>query len=80
MNWQKHLLLILQLQHKTWKTDYMEVGCHRGMMVNEDITEGSNSYEKRENLQIFRLFIEKNENSVQEEIKCRRTSSRHDCK
>ena len=30
----------------TTKTKYMEVGRHRGMMVNEHITIGSNSYEK----------------------------------
>ena len=70
MNWQKHLLLILQLQHKTWKTDYMEVGCHRGMMVNEDITEGSNSYEKLKTLKYVGSLLT-NQNYIQEETKCR---------
>ena len=30
----------------TGKTKYMEIGCHRGMIANEHIRIGSNSYEK----------------------------------
>jgi hypothetical protein len=30
----------------TGKPKYMEIGRHRGMMTNENITEDSNSYEK----------------------------------
>ena len=34
----------------TGKTKYMERGCHRGMITNEHIRIGSNSYEKVKNL------------------------------
>ena len=30
----------------TWKTKYMEIGRHRGMIANAHIKIGSNSYEK----------------------------------
>ena len=44
----------------TGKTKYMEIGCNQGMIVNDHIRIGSNSYEKVTN-----------QNSIQEEIKCR---------
>ena len=43
----------------TGKTKYMEIGRNRGMKTNAHIKIGSNSYEKSENLEILRLFIDK---------------------
>ena len=37
---------VIGLAVNTGKTKYMEIGCHRGMIVNEYIKIGSNSYEK----------------------------------
>ena len=48
----------------------MEIGRHRGMIASEHTRIGSNSYKKRKNLQIFRLFSE-NQNYIQDEIKSR---------
>ena len=52
------------------KTKYMETELHRGMIANEHIKIGRNSYE---NVKTFTylgsLLI--NKNSIQEEIKCR---------
>ena len=53
------------------KTKYMEIGRHRGMIANAHINKiGSNSYEK---LKIFKYLgsLLTNQNSIQEEIKCR---------
>ena len=36
----------ISLAVNTGKTKYMEIGCHRGMIANEHIKIGSNSYEK----------------------------------
>ena len=48
----------------------MEVGRHRGMIENAHIKIGSNSYEK---VKIFKYLgsLLKNQNYIQEEIKCR---------
>ena len=43
----------------TRKTKYMDIGRHRGMILNEHIRIGSNSYEKVKNLYIFRNFSDK---------------------
>ena len=45
----------------------MEVGHHQGMMTNEHITVGRNSYEK---VKTFKTLLT-NQNSIQEVIKCR---------
>ena len=52
------------------KTKYMKLGRHRGMMVNEHIKIGSNSYEKVKTF-IYVGSLLTNQNSIQEEIKCR---------
>ena len=54
----------------TGKTNYIEVGCHHGMMANEHILVGSNLYEKVKTLKCFG-FLLTNQNSIQEEIKCK---------
>ena len=54
----------------TGKTKYMEIGRHRGMMANAHIKIGSNSYEKLKTFKYLGSFLT-NQNSVQEEIKCR---------
>ena len=48
----------------------MEIGCHRGMIANEHITVGSNSYEKVKTFIYLRSLLKK-QNYIQEEIKCR---------
>ena len=49
---------------------YMKIGRHRGMIANEPIGIGSNSYEK---VKIFKYLgsLVTNQNSIQNEIKCR---------
>ena len=54
----------------TGKTKYMETGRHRGMVANEHIRIGSNSYEKVKSSKYVGSLV-KNQNSIQEEIKCR---------
>ena len=55
---------------KTRKTKSMEVGRCRGMMVNEHITVGSNSYEKVKTSKYVDFSLT-NQNSIHEEMKCR---------
>ena len=50
------------------KTKYMEIGRHRGMMTNEHMTVGSNSYEKVETFKYLGSLLT-NQNSIHEEIK-----------
>ena len=54
----------------TGKTKYMEIGRNRGVIANEHIKVGSNSYEKVKTFKylVYSLTIQ---NSIQEEIKCR---------
>ena len=54
----------------TRTTKYKEIGRNRGMIANEHIKVGSNSYEK---MKIFKYLgsLLSNQNSIQEEIKCR---------
>ena len=54
----------------TGKTKYMEIGRHRGMIANEQIKIGSNSYEKVKTFKYLGSLLT-NQNSIQEEIKCR---------
>ena len=51
-----------------YKIRYVEIGRHRGIIANEHIKIGSNSYEKVE--KYLRPLVT-NQNSIQEEIKCR---------
>ena len=51
------------------KTKYMEVGRNR-MMANEHIMLGSESYEKVKTFKYLGSLLT-NQNSIQEEIKCR---------
>ena len=54
----------------TGKTKYMEIGRHRGMIANAHIKISSNSYDKVNTFKYLgSLFT--NQNSIQEEIKCR---------
>ena len=48
----------------------MEIGRHRGMIVNAHINIGSNSYEKVKTFKYLSSLL-KHQNSIQEEIKCR---------
>ena len=48
----------------------MEIGRHRGVIANEHIRIGSNSYEKVKTLKHLGSLVT-NQNSIQEEIKCR---------
>ena len=48
----------------------MEIGRHRGVIVNEHIKIGSNSYEKAKSFKYLGSLVI-NENSIQDEIKCR---------
>ena len=48
----------------------MEVGHHQGMIANEHIRIGSNSYEKVKNFKYLDSLLT-NQNSIQEEIKYR---------
>jgi hypothetical protein len=52
------------------KTKYMEVGQHRGIMANEYITVGSNSYEKGKTFKYIDSLLT-NQTSTFDEIKCR---------
>ena len=52
------------------KTKYMEIGRHRGVKANAHIKIGSNSYEKVETFKYLGSLLT-NQNSIQEEIKCR---------
>ena len=52
------------------KTKYMEIGPHRGMVTNEHIKIGSNSYEKVKTYKYLGSLLT-NDNSIEEEIKCR---------
>ena len=54
----------------TRKTKSMEIGRHRGMIANAHIKIGSNSYEKVKTFQYLGSLLT-NQNSIQEEIKCR---------
>ena len=48
------------------QTKYMQVGCHRRMMKNEETTVGSNSYEKVQILGSLLTY----KNYIYEKIKC----------
>ena len=48
----------------------MEIGRHRGMIANAHIKIGNNSYEKVKTFKYLGSLL-KNQNSIQEEIKCR---------
>ena len=48
----------------------MEIGRHRGVIANAHIKIGSNSYEKVETFKYLGSLLA-NQNSIQEEIKCR---------
>ena len=52
------------------KTKYMEIGRHQGVIANSHIKIGSNSYEKVETFKYLGSLLT-NQNSIQEEIKCR---------
>ena len=54
------------------KTKYMEIGRHRGIIANAYFKIGSNSYEKVETFKYLGSLLT-NQNSIQEEIKCRVT-------
>ena len=54
----------------TRKNKYMEIGRHRGMIANAHIKIGSNSYEKVKTFKYLGSLLT-NQNSIQEEIKCR---------
>ena len=54
----------------TGKIKYMEIGRHRGIIANAHIKIGSNSYKKVETFKYLGSFLT-NQNSIQEEIKCR---------
>ena len=45
-----HVCKDIGLAVNTGKTNYMEIGSHRGMIANEHIKIGINSYEKVKNL------------------------------
>ena len=48
----------------------MGIGRHRGVIANENIKMGSNSYEKVKTFKYLNSLLT-NQNSIQEEIKCR---------
>ena len=54
----------------TGKTKYMEIGRHRGMIANEHVKIGSNSYEKVKTFKYLGSLLT-NQNYIQDEIKCR---------
>ena len=58
------------LAANTGKTKHIGIGCHQDMMENEDNRIGSNSYEKVKTFKYVCSLLT-NENSIQEEIKCR---------
>ena len=52
------------------KTKYIEIGRYRGMIANEHVRIGSNSYEKAKSFKYEYLgFLVRNQNYMQEEIK-----------
>jgi hypothetical protein len=59
------------------KTKYMEIGRHRGMVANQHIKIGSNSYEKVKTF-IYLGSSLTNQNSIHVEIKCR-LKARNSC-
>ena len=54
----------------TRKTKYMEMGRYRGMIANAQVKIGSNFYEKVKTFKYIGSLLT-NQNSIQEEIKCR---------
>ena len=54
----------------TRKNKYMEIGRHRGLIVNAHIKIGCNSYEKEKTLKYVGSLLT-NQNYIQKEIKCR---------
>ena len=56
----------------TGKSNYIEIERHRSMIANEHINIGSNSYEKVKTFKYLGSLLT-NQNSIQEEIKCRLT-------
>ena len=48
----------------------MEIGCHRGMIANEHIKIGSNSYEELKTFKYLGSLLI-NQNSIQEKLKYR---------
>ena len=54
----------------TWKTKYMEIRRHGGVIVNEHMRIGSNSYKKVKTFKYLGSLLT-NQNSIQEEIKYR---------
>ena len=48
----------------------MEIECHQGMIANEHIKIGSNSYEKVKTFKYLGSLLT-NQNSIQKEIQCR---------
>ena len=68
----KHPAVVNQICHLVLyaKTKYMETGRHRGVIPNEHIKIGSNSYEKVKTFKYLGSLLT-NQNSIQEEIKCR---------
>ena len=54
----------------TGKTKYMEIGRHQGMIADEHIRIGSNSYEKVITFKYLGCLVT-NQNSIQDEIKYR---------
>ena len=63
----------ISLAVNTRKSKYMEIGRYRGMIANEHIKIGNNSYEKVKTFKYLGSLL-KNQNSIQEEIKCRHKS------
>jgi hypothetical protein len=56
----------------------MEIGRHRGMITNSHIGIRNNSYEKVETFKYLGSLVT-NQNSIQEEIKCRLKSGNSFC-
>ena len=65
------LVRILVLTVNIGKSKYMEIGHHRGMIANELISIDTNSYEKVKTCKYLLTNLLTNQNSIQEEIKCR---------
>ena len=64
------------LEVNTGKTKYMEIARHRGTIANAHIKIGSNSCEKEKTFKYLRCLLI-NQNSIQEEIKCRSKQEIH---
>ena len=64
-----HACKDIGLAVNTEKIKYMKIRCHRGMIANEHIRIGSNSYEKVKSFKYFGSLVI-NQNSILEEIKC----------